>query len=160
MNRIKEVRESLNLSRKEIVDKIGVPYRTLQNWESQSSDPQPWTEKLLIAEMKRIKERKEMPNQKKYIIFENRAEVRPGTSVRKMEDDLMEGDPYEVERFNSWDDAKAYLLNHPGQFWTESTFSGGHVTIVEGCYAAECEVDENGEILGEFDLEFAELAER
>ena len=62
MNRIKETRERLNLSRKDIVNKIGVPYRTLQNWEAQSSDPQPWAERLLIAEMERIGARKEVAN--------------------------------------------------------------------------------------------------
>ena len=93
---------------------------------------------------------------KKYIVFEHRAECKHGASVSEMEAALMEGDPVEVARFDSWDAAKEYLQEHPGAYWTCKTFTGS-VGVVHGCFTSECELDEDGEILIQGDTEFCEL---
>lgn len=41
MNRLKELREEKKLSQKEIAKKIGVSYRTIQNWENGKSQIKP-----------------------------------------------------------------------------------------------------------------------
>ncbi|MBY5033874.1 helix-turn-helix domain-containing protein [Streptococcus gallolyticus] len=41
MNRLKELRQEKKLSQKELAKKIGVHYRTLQNWENSESQIKP-----------------------------------------------------------------------------------------------------------------------
>ncbi|MGQ7491752.1 helix-turn-helix domain-containing protein, partial [Streptococcus suis] len=41
MNRLKELRQEKKLSQKELAKKIGVHYRTLQNWENGESQIKP-----------------------------------------------------------------------------------------------------------------------
>lgn len=47
MNRLKEIRKEKKLSQKEIAKKIGVSYRTIQNWENGKSQIKPEKTKKL-----------------------------------------------------------------------------------------------------------------
>ena len=55
MSKIKETRLAAGLSRQEVCDIIGIPYRTLQNWECDVRSPADWIENLVIAEIMRNK---------------------------------------------------------------------------------------------------------
>lgn len=41
MNRLKELRQEKKLTQKELADKIGIHYRTLQNWENNKTEIKP-----------------------------------------------------------------------------------------------------------------------
>ena len=51
MNEIKAAREAAGLSRAMVVEKIGVPYRTLEDYETDRRSPPEWVKRLLIKEI-------------------------------------------------------------------------------------------------------------
>lgn len=65
--KIKEARKAAGLTQQQMSDEMGIPKRTIENWEAGSRSCPEWTEKLVVAELKRIKERKET---KKWIMIE------------------------------------------------------------------------------------------
>lgn len=65
--KIKEARKAAGLTQQQMSDEMGIPKRTIENWEAGSRSCPEWTEKLIVAELERIKERKEM---KKWIMIE------------------------------------------------------------------------------------------
>ena len=65
--KIKEARKAAGLTQQQMSDEMGIPKRTIENWETGSRNCPEWTERLIVAELKRIKERKEM---KKWIMIE------------------------------------------------------------------------------------------
>lgn len=50
-NLIKEIRERLGISQRELGEKLGIPKRTIENWESGSRKPPEWAEALLKERM-------------------------------------------------------------------------------------------------------------
>ena len=65
--KIKEARMAAGLTQKQMSAEMKIPRRTIENWEAEKNKCPEWAERLVIAELKRIKERKEM---KKYIMIE------------------------------------------------------------------------------------------
>ena len=51
MNEFRTVREEAGLTRNDVVVLIGIPYRTLQDYESGARTPPEWVKRLLIKEM-------------------------------------------------------------------------------------------------------------
>lgn len=58
MNKIKEKREQLNLTREELCKTFDIPYRTLQSWEIGDRKPPKYVEKLLLNAMENIKKKR------------------------------------------------------------------------------------------------------
>lgn len=52
---IQEAREAAGLTRKEMVERFQIPYRTLQSWEVGARQCPPWAERLIIKELQSIK---------------------------------------------------------------------------------------------------------
>ena len=48
---IKEAREAVGLSRAELAHKLGIPKRTIENWDSGKSSPPEWVKRLLIEKI-------------------------------------------------------------------------------------------------------------
>lgn len=55
---MKELRESLGLSRKDVNEILGIPMRTIQNWEYEVNAPAPWLYEMLVREYSRIAKEK------------------------------------------------------------------------------------------------------
>lgn len=53
MSRIREARIKSGLTMKELAEESGVPYRSLQNWESEERTPPPYVEKMILRELER-----------------------------------------------------------------------------------------------------------
>ena len=53
MSRIREARIKSGLTMKELAEETGVPYRSLQNWESEERTPPPYVEKMILRELGR-----------------------------------------------------------------------------------------------------------
>ncbi len=53
---IREAREAKGMSRTEVCDWLGIPYRTLQSWEIGSRECPTWAEKLIVEKILRGKE--------------------------------------------------------------------------------------------------------
>lgn len=51
MMTIKEAREELNLTQKQVFEMVGVPVRTLQNWEAGIRVCPEYVERLIVAEL-------------------------------------------------------------------------------------------------------------
>lgn len=51
----KEARKARGLTQQQLADKTGIPFRTIQNWEGGKSTPQDWCQRLLLAELERMK---------------------------------------------------------------------------------------------------------
>lgn len=60
---IKEARTAAGLSRAEMSRQFEIPIRTLENWESGVNQPPVWAEKLILAELERIKEEEKWKNE-------------------------------------------------------------------------------------------------
>ncbi len=55
MSKIKEARISANLTQDVMAEKLGIPKRTIQDWEAGRRNPPDYVERLVIAELERIK---------------------------------------------------------------------------------------------------------
>ena len=61
MEDIKKIRLDAGLSRPDVCREIGIPLRTLENWESESSihrDPPEWVKKLYVEKLKELAKKK------------------------------------------------------------------------------------------------------
>lgn len=57
---IKEARKSAGLTQQAITDKIGIPIRTLQDWEAGRRSCPEWCERLIVDKIMQIKENQDM----------------------------------------------------------------------------------------------------
>lgn len=60
MNKIKEARVAAGLSQQRMSDVMGIPRRTIENWEAGVNDPPEYVERLVIQELERLKKMKKM----------------------------------------------------------------------------------------------------
>ena len=58
-NRIRSLRKKLKMTQKQMADEMGIPKRTIENWEAGVRSCPEWAERLVVAELYRIKDRKE-----------------------------------------------------------------------------------------------------
>jgi DNA-binding transcriptional regulator YiaG len=54
-NRIKQARTEAGLTQKEMSEVLGIPKRTIEDWETNRSKPAPWAEALIIEKLKTMK---------------------------------------------------------------------------------------------------------
>ena len=54
MTTIKEARKAAGLSQQGVTDTLGIPKRTLQDWESGKRTPPGWAEALVVEKLERI----------------------------------------------------------------------------------------------------------
>lgn len=59
MSKLKEARLSAGLTQAKMSELTEIPMRTIQNWEGGQRKCPPWAEKLILAELARIKEQNE-----------------------------------------------------------------------------------------------------
>lgn len=59
MSNLKEARLSANLTQDAMSEKLGIPKRTIQDWESGKRKPPEYVERLVIAELKRLQAKAE-----------------------------------------------------------------------------------------------------
>lgn len=55
---IKKARIEAELTQQQMSDLLGIPKRTIENWETGKRTPSAWVERLVIAELVRIKDNK------------------------------------------------------------------------------------------------------
>lgn len=56
MNKIKEARIAAGLTQKEVCELLGIPPRTLQDWEAGRRNPPAWAEALVLEKLIAAKE--------------------------------------------------------------------------------------------------------
>lgn len=54
MKPIKEARQAAGLSQQGVTDALGIPRRTLQDWEAGKRTPPGWAEALVIEKLEKI----------------------------------------------------------------------------------------------------------
>ena len=54
MTTIREARQAAGLSQQGVTDALGIPKRTLQDWESGKRTPPGWAEALVIEKLEKI----------------------------------------------------------------------------------------------------------
>ena len=54
MTTIKEARQAAGLSQQGVTDALGIPRRTLQDWETGKRTPPVWAEALVVEKLERI----------------------------------------------------------------------------------------------------------
>ena len=54
MKTIKEARQAAGLTQQGVTDTLGIPRRTLQDWETGKRTPPGWAEALVIEKLERI----------------------------------------------------------------------------------------------------------
>lgn len=54
MTTIKEARQAAGLSQQGVTDALGIPRRTLQDWESGKRTPPGWAEALVVEKLEKI----------------------------------------------------------------------------------------------------------
>ena len=54
MKTIKEARKAAGLSQQGVTDTLGIPRRTLQDWETGKRTPPGWAEALVVEKLTRI----------------------------------------------------------------------------------------------------------
>jgi DNA-binding transcriptional regulator YiaG len=58
MMSIKDARLHALLTQRQVAELLGIPLRTIENWEGGKSTPPPYVERLIINELARISEKK------------------------------------------------------------------------------------------------------
>ncbi len=61
-NKIKTARLLAGLSRPDMHREMGIPVRTIENWEGGQRECPEWAERLIVAELERIATRQEGEN--------------------------------------------------------------------------------------------------
>ena len=56
MSKIKETRTSLGLTQKQLAEMLGIPKRTIENWEGGQRKCPDYVERLIIEKLQRMKE--------------------------------------------------------------------------------------------------------
>ena len=56
MSKIKETRISLGLTQKQLAEMLGIPKRTIENWEGGVNKCPDYVERLIIEKLQRMKE--------------------------------------------------------------------------------------------------------
>lgn len=56
MNKIKEARMDIGMSRAEMHRQFEIPLRTLEDWDSGKRNPPVWAEKLILEKLERMKQ--------------------------------------------------------------------------------------------------------
>lgn len=54
MNRIKEYRTKTNMTQSDLSDYLGIPTRTIEDWEAGKRNPAPWAEELIIRQLEEL----------------------------------------------------------------------------------------------------------
>lgn len=54
MSAIREARQAAGLSQQGVADTLGIPKRTLQDWESGKRTPPGWAEALVIEKLEKL----------------------------------------------------------------------------------------------------------
>lgn len=54
MTTIRDARKAAGLSQQGVTDALGIPKRTLQDWEAGKRTPPGWAENLIVRELQRI----------------------------------------------------------------------------------------------------------
>lgn len=55
MNKIREARKAAGLSQRRMAEMMGIPRRTIENWESGVNTPPEYVERLVVQELERVK---------------------------------------------------------------------------------------------------------
>ena len=63
MQKIKEVCKATGMSQQQMSDEMGIPKRTIEDWKRGVRNCPEWTERLIVAELYHIKNRKEQVSQ-------------------------------------------------------------------------------------------------
>ena len=58
MSKIKEARIEAGLTQEAMAEKLGIPKRTIQDWEREKRNPPGYVERLVVDELKRIAQKK------------------------------------------------------------------------------------------------------
>jgi len=131
-----------------------IPVRTLENWESGTSAPPHWAEKLIIEKLETmVKEKKtmtryELMKNTRMIRYADRLEIKPGCTV-----DQVDQDPELIASFEPKADALAEL----GKYKSSVSKSGRLFEVVE-YYVEENQYDEDGEFVSGGDIwEFSKM---
>lgn len=56
MSKLKETRVSLGFTQKQVAEMLGIPKRTIENWEGGVNKCPDYVERLIIEKLQRIKE--------------------------------------------------------------------------------------------------------
>ena len=54
MNRIKEYRTKTNMTQSDLSYYLGIPKRTIEDWEVGKRNPAPWVEELIIRQLEEL----------------------------------------------------------------------------------------------------------
>ena len=54
MNSIKEYRTKAHMTQADLSDYLGIPLRTIEDWEAGKRNPAPWAEELIIRQLKEL----------------------------------------------------------------------------------------------------------
>ena len=60
MNKIKEARKEAGITQEKMSEMLEIPKRTIENWETGKNTPPVYVEKLVLKELGRIAETKDM----------------------------------------------------------------------------------------------------
>ena len=117
MNKIKAAREAAGLTQAEVFEALRIPMRTLQDWENNRRKPPEWAERLIIKELIKIKEEKEMTYEVRVSTIESGWEtVYAGTKEACMEEFKNQ---IEVDREEGTTDFMTQVVDSDGEVIAE-----------------------------------------
>lgn len=156
--RIKVERIKAGFSRPDIHRLIGIPVRTLENWENGQRKASDWEERLVIEKIQALA--KERMHMTKYevkrdsteVLYKDRKKIKEGIVLESQNQD-----PETIASFDSIEDAKNELKKYESRIQKLSGGVGSYYRVEE-YYIEECTYDEDGEWLGGGDVwEFSNM---
>lgn len=142
---IKDERIKAGFTRADIFRLIGIPIRTLENWENGQRKASEWEEKLIIEKIQALA--KERVNMTRYEVKRDNIEIRYRDREKIKEGIVLKGEnqnPEIIASFDNVEEAKEELQKYESK--VKKLFDGaGSYYLVEEYYIEENTYDEDGE---------------
>lgn len=146
---IKDERIKAGFTRADIFRLIGIPIRTLENWENGLRKASEWEEKLIIEKIRALAEEKEQGKMKRFEIrkesveinYKNRFDIKEGITLQDVD---CVHNPELIEIFDTLEEAREALKKYKTSIRTfKATL--GTIFLVTEYYIEENVYDEDGE---------------
>lgn len=146
---IKDERIKAGFTRADIFRLIGIPIRTLENWENGLRKASEWEEKLIIEKIRALAEEKEQGKMKRFEIrkesveinYKNRFDIKEGITLQDVD---CVHNPELIETFETLEKAREALKKYKTSIRTfKATL--GTIFLVTEYYIEENVYDEDGE---------------
>ena len=154
-SKIKEARKAAGLTQQGMSEKLEIPKRNIENWETGKNKCPDWAEKLIVEKLEGMKMRSvyNLTKESVEVNIKNKAKIAAGITTTYKDDHF----PEVIKEFDNLDDA----LDALKAYKTKVTYYPSAVSyyMVEEFYVEEVKLDADDEFVESDIWKFSEMPE-